>query len=114
MPRNDRLSDYATTAARDAEGGLIVTFHSTVVVKADRDRERIELNTGGWDTVTTRRKMTQAANQFGLPYSVFRRDFQTYVEPHSGYRARLGDGSPAVVGKPLALTGDHCFVERID
>lgn len=66
----NKLSTYATTiAARD--GNTVITYHSTAIVEFDADF--ITLRTGGYETVTTKRKMNQAANQFDLGYSVFQK-----------------------------------------
>lgn len=78
MPRMDKLSSYATTVSRGEDGVTRVTYHNTVIV-AFSDR-MVELNDGGFDTVTTRRKMVQAARQFSLPYTVFRKAGVTYVQ----------------------------------
>ena len=94
MPRMNRLSSYATTVSADASGITRVVYHSTEIVAWNADRSRILLRTGGYDTVTTRRKMNQAARQFGLPYSVYRDKGRTYVAPDSGYRVARFDGSP--------------------
>lgn len=88
MARMDKLSTYCTTVAKTDEG-LIVTYHSTPIVTVDGDL--ITLKTGGWDTVTTRRKMNQAARQFGLRYSVYRKDGTTYVDNGFGLDFPLGE-----------------------
>ena len=81
MPRMNKLSPYATTIA--ACGDLTcVTYHSTQIVAFDR--HNITLRTGGWDTVTTRRKMQQASNQFGLGYSVYRDKGESMVHLPDG------------------------------
>lgn len=77
MPRTDKLSTYATTISGDDEFSLIVTYHRTQIVK--RKTDCIVLNTGGYNTVTTRRKMNQAANQFNLGYKVAQRKGDTFV-----------------------------------
>jgi hypothetical protein len=78
------LSRHATTAAI-AETGIVVTYHHTVIVRTDPHARTITLDLGGWDTVTTRAKMNQAAAQFDLGFSVFRKDGITYA------RTRYGD-----------------------
>jgi len=81
MPQMNALSPYATTIA--SCGDLTcVTYHSTQIVAFDR--HNVTLRTGGWDTVTTRRKMEQASHQFGLNYSVYRDKGESMV--------RLPDG----------------------
>lgn len=76
MSRSDKLSTYKTTVA---SGGnyTIVTYHRTQIVKYNS--EEIILDFGGWDSVTTRRKMNQASRQFNLGYSVFRHKGRTYI-----------------------------------
>ena len=77
MPRMDRLSNYATTIS-ERNGNTCITYHETVIVEFDR--EHIILRTGGWDTVTTRRKMNQASRQFDLGYGVFRIKGETCLQ----------------------------------
>ncbi len=57
-------------------------YRGTVVVKWNADK--IVLNTGGWRTNTTKNRMNQASNQFGLGYSVFQRNFDWWVECPDG------------------------------
>lgn len=77
MPRTNKLSSYCTTVASD-EHGTHVTYHQTAIVSFNDST--ITLRTGGWDTVTTRRKMNQAARQFGLDYGVYREKGETFVK----------------------------------
>lgn len=77
MPRNDKLSMYKTRVI--CTSGLIdIYYHATNIVSVRNDRS-IVLDFGGWDIVTTRRKMNQASRQFNLGYSVFRHKGQTYI-----------------------------------
>lgn len=57
---------------------LSVTYHKTEVVKVTR--ETITLDTGGWETNTTKARMNQASNEFDLRYRVFQKDFVWYVD----------------------------------
>ena len=79
MPVMDKLSSYATTIARDSEGFMCVTYHTTQIVRW-KEGDCLILDSGGWDTVTTRRKMNQAARQFNRPFAVVRRKGITYVD----------------------------------
>ena len=90
MSRFDRLSSYKTTIANDGEGNTIITYQSTVIVKFNRDT--VTLNSGGWDTVTTKRKMNQASHQFNLGYSVNQRDFKWFLTLPSGNVVPFVDG----------------------
>ncbi len=58
-------------------GFTYVTYHSTDVVTFDD--KHIRLRTGGWHTATTRLRMNQASNQFGLSFRVFQKDWTWYV-----------------------------------
>jgi hypothetical protein len=82
------LSNYRTTVSADDTASVIVTYVSTQIVRVNRD-DTITLNTGGYETVTTKRKMNQAAAQFHLGYSVWQRDHQWYVTKPSGEEARF-------------------------
>ena len=90
MSRSDQLSSYKTTIAGDGEGNTLITYQSTVIVKFNCDT--VTLNSGGWDTVTTKRKMNQASRQFNLGYSVHQRDFEWFVTLPSGYVVPFVDG----------------------
>lgn len=73
----------SNTAVVCTDGLISVVLHSTLVVEATRDT--IKLDTGGWDTVTTRARMNQASNQFGLGYRVYRDKGGLHVDtPHEG------------------------------
>lgn len=66
----DRVTGAATTTAEDGKW-TNVTYHNTIVVKFTE--KTIKLNTGGYKTQTTKRRMNQAANQFGLNFEVIQR-----------------------------------------
>jgi hypothetical protein len=82
MPRMDKLSEYRTTWATNETGGT-VTYANTEIVRWEGKPHHTPLNvtlrTGRWDTVTTRRKMNQAARQFGLGYGVYRKAGESFV-----------------------------------
>jgi hypothetical protein len=59
-----------------------VVYHNTIIVNAIS--EKVLLSTGGYATVTTKRKMNQASHQFGLGYSVFQKNFAWYVTTKAG------------------------------
>jgi hypothetical protein len=55
-----------------------VTYVDTVVVKFND--KTIHLNTGGWQTNTTKVRMNQVSNQYGLGYQVYQKKFIWYVD----------------------------------
>ncbi len=78
MPRMDKLSNYATNITTSADGkDICVVYHSTCIVQFND--KTVTLRTGGWDSVTTRRKMNQASRQFGLGFQVWRDKGSSYV-----------------------------------
>ena len=89
MPRMDKLSNYRTTWHNNGDQGG-VTYVDTEIVKWAG--KTVTLDSGGWETVTTKRKMNQAARQFGLHYGVFQKDFDWYVEDSQGRVQRFYDG----------------------
>lgn len=96
MARMNKLSTYATKIAKIGEE-TIITYHRTDIVRFDG--EMIALNFGGWDTVTTRRKMNQAAAQFCLPFSVYRKAGETFIECR-------------VTGETIQYTGHAITIQR--
>ena len=89
MTLTHKLSSYKTTVAT-VSGVTSVIYHSTAVVSWDSDT--ITLRTGGWDSVTTRRKMNQTASQFGLAFNVFSRNFESFVTLGGSDPVPLVDG----------------------
>ena len=70
----------------------VVTYRGTEVVRFND--EVITLNSAGWRTVTTKLRMNQTSNQFGLDFHVYQKDFdwfvklpgQTWDEPHAAFQ----------------------------
>ena len=54
-----------------------ITYHQTMVFKYDL--KKVVLNTGGWKTVTTKRRMNQGFSAMNLPYSVYQEKKEWYV-----------------------------------
>ena len=55
-----------------------VIFHNTAVVQFNS--QTILLNTGGWDTPTTKKRMNQTSDQFNLGFRVFQKNWDWFVE----------------------------------
>lgn len=89
MPRMDKLSTYRTTIVENGDD-LAVTYVSTAIV--NRNGNKITLDSGGWETVTTKRKMNQAARQFALGYSVYQEKGRWYVTTPQGDTVPFYDG----------------------
>ena len=67
-----------------------VTYHNTAVVSFDADK--VTLRTGGWRTATTKMRMNQAANQYGLGFTVSQKDYDWTVNCSDGRKLRF-DGN---------------------
>ena len=59
-------------------GRISVRYHDTLVV--DITPESITLDSGGWRTATTKTRMNQASNQFGLGYIVYQKAHTWFVD----------------------------------
>jgi hypothetical protein len=85
----DQVGSHATTiTSNGVQTG--VKYHATIVVEFDLDK--IVLDSGGWHTVTTKIRMNQASNQFGLGYSVYQKDFGWFVLLDTGEVINFWDG----------------------
>jgi len=78
MAQQQRVGKTATKIGVNEQGETEIVYHSTAVVTFDN--EKITLDDGGWATNTTKRRMNQASNQFGLGYRVYSKDWQWYVD----------------------------------
>lgn len=76
------------TTVSTSDGFTKVTFHNTEVVKYNEDK--IVLDSGGWMTATTKTRMNQASNQFGLGYRVFQKKGDWFVH-HKGKDINFSD-----------------------
>jgi hypothetical protein len=70
---------------------LSVRYHNTIVVDREPDGT-IVLDSGGWRTATTKLRMNQAANQFGLGFYVSQRKGDWFVTLRCGTELPFHDG----------------------
>ncbi len=78
------------TSVKTIEGITVVKYHQTNVVEIERTGKgkglnwkpvvKVTLRSGGWRTLTTKVRMNQAANQFGLDFQVYQENFEWYVQ----------------------------------
>lgn len=80
--QTQRVSGVATNT-RSEDGYTIIRYHDTDVVKFN-DNE-VVLQTGGWFTMTTKTRMNQASNQFGLGYTVYQKNHTWYARDKFGW-----------------------------
>ena len=68
------------TSICDDDREVIVTLHSTTIVVYNRLAETVTLNSGGWQTVTTKARMNQVAKHYGLPFGVYQQNHEWFVQ----------------------------------
>ena len=69
MGQQHTIGKCATKVVHNNEK-LSVTYHRTEVVHVDYATGTVTLNTGGWESATTKSRMNQASNEYRLGYSV--------------------------------------------
>jgi len=106
--RWNRLSSYKTDI-RDIVDGKVVTYHKTDIVEFTGND--IILNHGGWMGVTTKRKINQAANQFGLDVSVYQRKHEWYVATKAVTFAWPARSNSVVIDRVTGLPAFMSFAE---
>ena len=71
------LNSYKTRVLTD-QAKTRVFFYDTPVVTFDENT--IDLDHGGWRTHSTKVRMNQASQEFGLGYAVFQKDHEWFVD----------------------------------
>lgn len=71
-----KFPTYCTTVS-NSDGVTRIVYHRTTVVRFDADD--ITLQDGGWQTVTTKRRMNQASEYFNLDFHVYQENFVWFV-----------------------------------
>ena len=84
---------------------LRVTYHDTDVVTV-YPNGRIDLDTGGWFTATTKLRMNQASNQFGLGFVVYQRNYQWFVDV-DGHTLAFESADGMRVNQYLTIRNGH-------
>ena len=77
MARTDKVGTHKT-AIYHSDGYTCIRYHSTEVVRFNADE--IVLDSGGWQTVTTKLRMNQASNMFHLGFRVSQRQHEWFVD----------------------------------
>ena len=87
MGQMQKVSRNNTQVIKGAR--MAVVLHGTTVVSWDETT--VTLNSGGWRTVTTKARMNQASNEYGLGYTVWQDRGKWYVN-HGGTITPFEDG----------------------
>lgn len=91
MSQMHRIGKKKTTV-RTENGKTTVTLYSTAVLIHDPAAKTATLNSGGYETNTTKTRINQASNQFGLGIGVFQRKFDWFVSLIDGREVPFHDG----------------------
>jgi len=78
MGQTHTVGKTATTVVTGDDGVTRCTYHQTVVVAWGNGK--IVLDSGGWKTATTKLRRNQCANEYWLPFSVYQKDYEWFVE----------------------------------
>ena len=96
MSQTQKISRNNTAILSSDDGSKSVILHSTEIVRWNPEKRTLRLNSGGWFTVTTRTRMNQALNEWGIPGGV-----------------SFAGGRPIYVrdGASVPFTGNVCEVD---
>jgi hypothetical protein len=78
MSRINQVGSHKTSIYVDSDGFTKVIYHNTPVVSFND--KFIILNTGGYNTNTTKLRMNQSSNQFRLGYQVYQKSHKWYIQ----------------------------------
>lgn len=73
-----KIGSHKTTVTKENEI-LKVIYHSTVVYRENLRSGEITLNSGGYRTKTTKKRINQAFQEFERPFYIFQKDFKWFV-----------------------------------
>ena len=90
MTRGLLAGGVCTGIFEDADRYTCVKYHKTTVVRFNPFE--IILDSGGWMTVTTKRRMNQASREFNLGYNVFAVRGEWYIVFKDQTRIEFLDG----------------------
>ena len=79
MAQQNRIGTHRTTVTVSENGSIIVSYHQTKVFIYNRVTGDLTLNTGGYFTATTKTRMNQACDQFGIPVKVYQKNGDWYA-----------------------------------
>ena len=73
------LHKKGNTVVTNDDKGILVRLYNTTIVKVDNDTNSITLDTGGYNTKTTKDRMNLTSDTFNLGFRVYQKDFTWYV-----------------------------------
>ena len=96
-----KIFGVATTLHVCPETGIqSVTYHQTVVAKMNPLVGNIRLDSGGYRTTTTKKRINQALEHWGSQARVFQKDYMWYLDRGNGTTCEFADGMAVQHGFP--------------
>lgn len=83
-------SKRATTVIPDGEGWNACIYHQTKVVRWNRSQ--VTLNSGGFQSATTKKRMNEVSEHYGLGFQVFQKGGDWFVTVRGGKTLPFEDG----------------------
>ena len=74
------IGKHRTKISTDSDGELSVRYHATNVFTFNPSTGIIKLDSGGWHTVTTKKRINQCFAAFDLPYTLHQKNFDWFVD----------------------------------
>ena len=84
MAQQNTIGKHRTSVQHYSTGFVSVDYHDTRVVMANGNTGAVRLDSGGWRTQTTKTRMNQFANEYGMKFHVYQSNFDWYVDTPQG------------------------------
>lgn len=78
-----KIGKHKTTVTR-VKDNVTVRYWYTDVVTANLLNGAVTLNTGGWQTTTTKARMNQTSAEYNMGFTVYQKDWQLFVRKNDG------------------------------
>ena len=70
---------YANTRFKECEYESVLYLHGTPIVTHHHESGLIQLNTGGWYTATTKKRMNEALQLLGADFTIHQRNLEWFT-----------------------------------
>lgn len=74
------IGTHKTTVYQNERNMTAVRYHQTEVVQFDGNK--VILDSGGWHSATTKKRMNQVSETHGLGFTVYQKNFEWLVDFH--------------------------------
>jgi hypothetical protein len=97
MGQTQRISKNNTKVVK-TDDLVTVQLHATIVVAFNPTTKVTRLDSNNWRTTTTKTRMNQTSNEYGLGWSVFQKNHKWFVSRSDGSVVPYQDGIILNVG----------------